>query len=116
MNIEQQKKQLIQTKKEITEELNGLGRKISDNGDWIALPDQGDGTTADTVDNADITEDYEEKIAVLKILEERYHTVDRALEAIEDGTYGICKKCKENIDEKRLEANPSATTCINHNA
>jgi DnaK suppressor protein len=35
-----------------------------------------------------------------------------ALERIEDGTYGICESCEEEISEKRLKARPVTTLCI----
>lgn len=38
--------------------------------------------------------------------------IDRALERIDQGTYGICEECGSPIPEARLEAFPSATTCI----
>lgn len=39
-------------------------------------------------------------------------TVERALEAIEDGSYGTCAECGEEIEEKRLNAVPWATYCL----
>ena len=114
MNIEEQKQILLDTKAHIEDELSSLGRKLSDKGDWIVVPDVGDGTRADPIDNADIVEDFEEKIAVLKVLEERYAQVGKALAAIEDGSYGTCTKGGEKIREERLKANPSATTCMEH--
>ncbi len=38
--------------------------------------------------------------------------IDRALARIEEGSYGICEVCGEDIDEKRLEARPEASLCI----
>lgn len=38
--------------------------------------------------------------------------VNEALERIEDGTFGICEVCGEEIGEKRLEARPVTTLCI----
>lgn len=35
-----------------------------------------------------------------------------AWERLERGTFGICRSCKEQIPEKRLEVVPTATTCI----
>lgn len=35
-----------------------------------------------------------------------------ALKAIEDGTYGICKYCKQTIEEGRLRARPTSTSCV----
>ena len=116
MNIEEQKNHLLTEQQELEEELSSLGRKVNDQGDWIAVPDVSDGTLADPIDNADITEDFEEKIAVLKVLEKRHAQVKKALTSIEEGTYGTCSEGGEEINEDRLKANPSATTCINHTA
>ena len=38
--------------------------------------------------------------------------VDEALARIEDGTYGICAGCGEEIAVKRLQARPVAKFCI----
>jgi RNA polymerase-binding transcription factor DksA len=35
-----------------------------------------------------------------------------ALERVHDGTYGRCERCGEPIGGARLEARPTATTCI----
>jgi DnaK suppressor protein len=35
-----------------------------------------------------------------------------ALERIDNGTYGICEDCGEDISEKRLRARPVTTLCI----
>ncbi len=38
--------------------------------------------------------------------------IREALERLEDGTYGICDTCGENISVKRLKARPVTTQCI----
>ena len=38
--------------------------------------------------------------------------IKKALERIEDGTFGICETCGEDIDIKRLKARPVTTQCI----
>jgi len=38
--------------------------------------------------------------------------IDQALERVEDGTFGLCSECGEDIEFKRLEARPVATLCI----
>lgn len=40
-------------------------------------------------------------------------SVKRALARIEDGTYGECVRCGEDIAPGRLEARPEAALCIN---
>ena len=36
-----------------------------------------------------------------------------ALQRLEDGTFGICEECGEEISEERLMARPVTTLCIN---
>jgi DnaK suppressor protein len=38
--------------------------------------------------------------------------VDNALQRLEDGTYGLCQQCGEEIAPKRLEALPWAERCV----
>lgn len=37
--------------------------------------------------------------------------IDAALQRIANGSYGRCVQCAEEIDQRRLEINPSATHC-----
>lgn len=38
--------------------------------------------------------------------------IKEALERLEEGTFGICEECGNEISEKRLEARPVAIRCI----
>jgi RNA polymerase-binding transcription factor DksA len=38
--------------------------------------------------------------------------IHAALQRIADGQYGICAKCGEDIDPKRLKALPTAIFCV----
>jgi DnaK suppressor protein len=38
--------------------------------------------------------------------------IQKALDRIDDGTFGICEECDEPITPKRLEARPETTLCI----
>ncbi len=38
--------------------------------------------------------------------------IDAALARVEDGTYGRCTTCDDEISPERLEALPATTTCI----
>lgn len=46
--------------------------------------------------------------AALQAIEE----IDRALEKIDAGTYGICERCGEPIPKERLKAVPQAALCV----
>lgn len=101
----------------ITKELQELGiHNPQVASDWIALPEDGDIAEADENVAADRAEDLEERIATLAALEIQYNDIVRALKKIEAGTYGICEISGEKIEEERLNADPSARTCIQHMA
>jgi len=38
--------------------------------------------------------------------------IKKALERIENGTFGVCESCGEDIDLKRIKARPVTTQCI----
>lgn len=38
--------------------------------------------------------------------------IDAALGRVDDGSFGECLRCGENIGDKRLEIDPAATLCI----
>lgn len=43
---------------------------------------------------------------------EEYKMIEKALEMIDAGTYGLCADCGQPISEKRLQSYPNATRCI----
>ena len=99
----------------LEQELSGLGARNPNNpSDWIATKPEGDEFGADRNDNADIIEDMEENSATLNELEGRLTLVNRALEKIDAGTYGVCEVGGEEIEKDRLAANPAAPTCKLH--
>jgi len=58
-------------------------------------------------------EDMKNK-ALTDHLELRLREVNNALKRIENETYGICEICKKPIPIERLQANPAASTDIEH--
>ncbi|WP_238695366.1 TraR/DksA family transcriptional regulator [Ornithinimicrobium flavum] len=40
--------------------------------------------------------------------------VEAAIARVEEGTYGLCEQCGEPIAPGRLEARPTARTCVRH--
>ncbi|HEY1693520.1 MAG TPA: TraR/DksA C4-type zinc finger protein [Polyangiaceae bacterium] len=38
--------------------------------------------------------------------------IEKALKKIDDGSFGVCEECGEEISVKRLEARPETTLCI----
>jgi len=56
--------------------------------------------------------DHDRIFALINESQENLKAVQSALKKIDDGTYGICLKCGEAIEVKRLEIFPSAQYCI----
>lgn len=52
--------------------------------------------------------------ALTELDEDFLSDVDKALLAIENGTYGKCEECGKEIELDRLEIIPEATLCIEH--
>lgn len=65
-------------------------------------------------DNATDLYDQERGMALTQFKEEEHEDVLAALKAIEEGTYGKCTVCGKEIPFERLEAMPTALTCIDH--
>ncbi len=114
MNIDKQKQKLLSEKESIEKELKSLGYELNNSHDWVLSIHNQPEEHMDPGDDAKLTEELEDDLAVFNVLEKRYTQVQKALDALENGTYGICEVCSEKISENRLEAQPSATTCINH--
>lgn len=111
------KSQLEEELAKVEGELRSVGRVNPSNPrDWEAVESRLDILNADSNEVADGIESYEGNTAILKQLEIQLNEVKQALGRIKDGTYGLCSVCKEVIETKRLEANPSAPTCLKHMA
>ncbi len=99
----------------ITEELKDLGIQNPEVAqDWIATAQDGELFEADENTAADRAEELEERTATIAALEVTYNNLVRALSKIELDAYGNCEICAAPIEEERLEADPSARTCMSH--
>ncbi len=83
--------------------------KLSNNGELLsAFPYHGDKED----ENAAEVAEYETNLSLEQTLERSARDVDAALERLKQGTYGICKYCKKPINEKRLLARPTSSSCV----
>jgi DnaK suppressor protein len=64
----------------------------------------GDGTTqaVERIAQVSAAEAFDAKLA----------DVDRALEKLDEGTYGVCDVCERPVGDERLDAIPSAVRCV----
>jgi DnaK suppressor protein len=51
-------------------------------------------------------------LAVADIRRGELTQMDEALDRLEDGTYGLCADCGQEIDERRLKVRPFAVCCV----
>lgn len=93
------------------EELATRGRNVK--GDWEGSSES-KGGEPDPNDAADNIEELAVNVPLVEELEMRRREIDKALERMDGGAYGICAVCKTPIPFDRLEANPAATTCVAH--
>lgn len=100
---------LTEQKNKLEEELNRIAKPTSDKGDYEATHEE---IGSDREDNASEVEGYVENVALENNLEEQLKEVNKSLEKIKNGTYGVCEECGMDISPERLEANPSAKKCM----
>ena len=84
---------------EANKTVSGMSSNLKDN-----LPDPADRATLESDRNFTLRIRDRERKLIGKIKD--------ALERIENGTYGICDSCEEEISEQRLKARPVTTLCI----
>jgi DnaK suppressor protein len=63
-------------------------------------------------EGATIAFEREHVAALLEQTREHLNQVDVALRRLAEGTYGQCERCGQPIAAGRLEARPTASTCI----
>lgn len=109
------KQLLLKERAHLQQSLEGLGYvHADDQDDYDATSDEEVIETGDEADHAAHLEEFSSRVMLEAELEKRYIEVHDALDAIKNGTYGVCVFCGEAIPLARLEANPAARTCILH--
>ncbi len=109
------KAQLKEMLGEITQELKTVGIHNPENeSDWIAVPADLDAEEPDLNLAADNVEAWNERRALVATFEAQYNSVRGALARIEAGTFGVCEVCGKVIEDARLDASPTARTCMTH--
>lgn len=90
---------------EALRERRGTITKAPERGSGVSFGKRvGDGTTEAVSRLTDVG-----VVDSLNATEER---IERALEKIAEGSYGICDSCGNPIPEKRLEAAPESVLCV----
>ncbi len=117
MNIPHYKDLLLKEQDGLIEAMKTMGQ-LGDigTGHWETHTDPAENKELEKDALADKFEEETTNEGVLDTLEERLKEITDSLERIEKGTYGKCSVCGKEIEEAKLEANPAATTCLEHTA
>ena len=101
------KTMLDERRRELQAEVQGKMRGVREEGSWGGKLNE----VLDAVESAeaDIQEDLE--FALVQMKSETLNKVNDALVRLEQGNYGNCFDCGEEIAEKRLRALPFAVRC-----
>ncbi|KKI88891.1 hypothetical protein WQ54_29475 [Bacillus sp. SA1-12] len=112
--VETFRSQLLQMKNEIEQRFKMNGHFGLEEGH--AHESMGELSSYDNHPGDEATELYEREkdIALNEHTEEELLDIDRALKAVENGTYGKCEICGVDIPLERLDAMPTATACVEH--
>jgi len=108
INLEEMKSRLEAKRRELRESLGELTEAQPQPIDAI----QASEGTEDAEEAAVDINEMEDERAIRANERELLQEVEAALERIRQGTYGICTNCGRPISEKRLEAIPWASLCI----
>lgn len=63
-------------------------------------------------DNLQELEDFENNLSIEGQMAFLLKKINKSIKAIENGTYGKCSVCKENIERGRLKIMPYAEVCV----
>ncbi|MDX6612172.1 MAG: DnaK suppressor protein [Blastocatellia bacterium] len=99
-------KRLEHFKNILLTQLRTLTEQVTD--DRAAAIDSADGDAKDVVDKSQQDVNQELALKLGERASKMIAEIDQALLRIEEGSYGTCDRCGKEIDERRLEAVPTA--------
>jgi DnaK suppressor protein len=91
---------------------DALSSALQESMDSTRDADQRRDMTKDPYGSATFTHDDEIAVAMVDRRARQLAEVNRALEDIEAGRYGVCRECGEAIAPARLKVLPFATRCV----
>ena len=117
INVDHFKQKLLEERTVLETELSKIAKRDPKNPDnWEPVAPDINPQIADITELADTFEEFENQVGAGARLKERLQNINAALNRIDEGTYGKCEKDGTQIPVARLEANPTAKTCIGHSS
>lgn len=108
--LEEARTLLLEEKKKLETELASFAHRNPKAADTFEADYPNFGESED--ENAAEIAQFGDNLSLEQELESALKDVNSALKALDDGSYGVCKYCKQVISEDRLRARPTSTSCI----
>ena len=110
MDLQEARQSLEQMLRELDSATSTLEGEGAGDSSELSHVDQHPGDTASELQDAD------NQNAMLENSADQRKQVEAALARIEDGTYGTCVDCGQQIPDARLEVRPEASRCVQDQA
>ena len=101
------KQMLEERRREIQAEVQGKMRGVREEGTWGGKLNE----VLDAVESAEADIQEELEFSLVQMKSETLNKINDALVRLDQGSYGNCFECGEEIAEKRLRALPFAVRC-----
>jgi RNA polymerase-binding protein DksA len=104
--------ELAEVRAGLEEQIVALREEIAASAVQIAEGDISEGAGDDQADAGAKTYEREHELALAYNSRDLLAQIERAVQRMEAGTYGICESCVEPIGKARLQVFPRATLCV----
>jgi len=105
LDVEKYRKKLIEERDRLNKDIETVGEISEPVSDDLEI------TAADA---PLISEAKDVEATLTDMKSDRLERINAALQSIDEGTYGKCVVCGKEIEPRRLDAEPTAMTCIEH--
>ena len=105
IDVKKQKSQLMKRRRELLKLIEGSLEAVK--------PVDVDQTTQGRLTRMDALQSQAMDLEIERRRHFEIERIERALQRIDEGEYGYCTACGEEIAAKRLEHDPTAPVCIN---
>ncbi len=95
---------------ELRSEQDQLATQLDD----LHVGDPAENHDENFADSGQVAAEQGESMVLANKLREQLDDVQKALDKLDSGSYGLCEVCGESIGDARLEAMPATRFCIAH--
>ena len=99
-------KRELESLRDASEKEAGLNKPLAEVTGGLVTNDSEDTDLAAALTGRETTD------IVISLLDQNRFQVERALERVREGQYGVCEDCARRIPQERLKFQPAATRCV----